>query len=190
MKASPEILMQQEGRLSDGKMYLLEDPKLRSALMRYAGKLCFQAGLCESDAEDVVQNTYFRATKYIGNFQIKDDVSTRSWFYKILFSVFCDFVRKKKHEKVDQTIDFNLVSKGTVSQELRIESKLEELSGPLKSALDKLDIRYFVAFWLVVVEGMPQDELATQMGTTRVNVAKLVFRSKEVLRRVLKDLRE
>lgn len=171
--------------LTEQKRQFLNDPALRSYLYSCAQNLCSQAGFCHADVEDLVQSCYLKATRYLPHFQIRDEVSTRAWFYKILYTVFCDEIRKRKKEGRDWSADLeHFPSDDTMTPE-SIRAVLEDLPGPMKHALGVLRPEYFVAFWLVVVEGLAQDELAEKMGMTRVNVAKLVFRSKEVLRRVL-----
>lgn len=174
-----------ETGLEDSKAQLLHDPELRSYLYSCAQKLGAQVGFCQADLDDLVQNCYLKATKYLRNFQIRDVASTRVWFYKILYTVFCDEMRKRKRESRDWSADLEQCPAHLTSSPEKIAAVLEDLPGPMKHALGVLRPQYFVAFWLVVVEGLAQEELAQKMGTTRVNVAKLVFRSKEVLRRVL-----
>ncbi len=48
----------------------------------------------ESDAEDLVQETYLRAYRFFGSFQ--SGTNFRSWIFKILYNNFKTFYRKKR----------------------------------------------------------------------------------------------
>ena len=66
----------------------------------------------------------------------------------------------------------------------------DEARGRVRDALLRLPERYRVSLALRYYGELGYDEIAGQLGVTRNNVAILIFRGKQALRRLLADLDE
>jgi RNA polymerase sigma factor (sigma-70 family) len=160
--------------------------------------LARKAGFNESEAEDIVQETFVRVARHIPEFQYDPNLgSFKSWLLQITRTRIYDALRRK-HAKIDTTF---------VPREVRLETGLSESRQNdhaleaiwdiewkdhlLKVALDKLkaasDVRQFQIFHLHVIKGVKARLVARRLGARlhEVYVAKY-----KLSRRLKKELKK
>ena len=142
------------------------------------------------DSEDVVQETFLRALRYIA--QLKETDRFGSWLSRIAVNLALDYKQEKfRNEAVSINGDLPPNSKELVdkkSEELPIHSlQADEIRIHLDLALLKLSQKHRIAFTLFHQNGMCMKEIAEIMDRPETTVRTLVFRAVRNLRRELKD---
>ena len=143
----------------------------------------------ESDAEDVVQETFLRAYKQIKHFDGRSSFST--WIYRICANCALDLIRARKtRERQRET----LVDGKATSWIDRIAARepdperlthSAQISRLLQPALEQLSEMERVAFTLRHFEGCNVEEIARTLGVQQNAAKHSVFRAVQKLRRAL-----
>ncbi|MEM6737931.1 MAG: RNA polymerase sigma factor [Bacteroidota bacterium] len=145
----------------------------------------------EEDAEEILQDVFITILNEAGKFDYKSSVST--WIYRVTVNKSLDFLRKKNTKK-RKMLFTSIYAKG--KEEARLEPadfdhpgvmlEKKENARLLFDALDRISHTQKTAFILTQIEGLPQNEVAEIMNTTRKSVESLLGRAKKNLRAALK----
>jgi RNA polymerase sigma-70 factor (ECF subfamily) len=143
----------------------------------------------ESDAEDVVQETFLRAYKQLKQFDGRSSFST--WLYRICSNCALDLIRARKtrekqreplaDEKTPSWID-RIAAREPDPERLMHSGQITRL---LKPALEQLSEMERVAFTLRHFEGCNVEEIARTLGVQQNAAKHSVFRAVQKLRRAL-----
>jgi len=143
----------------------------------------------EQDAEDVVQETFLRAYKQIGQFDGRSSFST--WLYRICSNCSLDLIRARKtrekqreplgEEKTTSWID-TVATRAPDPERLTHSSHIARLLGP---AMEQLSEMERIAFTLRHFEGCNVEEIARTLGVQQNAAKHSVFRAVQKLRRAL-----
>lgn len=143
----------------------------------------------ESDAEDVVQETFLRAYKQIKHFDGRSSFST--WIYRIGSNCALDLIRARKtrerqrepvgDEKTPSWID-RIAAPEPDPERLIHSGQINRL---LQPALEQLSEMERVAFTLRHFEGCNLEEIARTLGVQQNAAKHTVFRAVQKLRRAL-----
>jgi RNA polymerase sigma-70 factor, ECF subfamily len=143
----------------------------------------------ESDAEDVVQETFLRAYKQIKHFDGRSAFS--AWIYRICSNCALDLIRIRKtrerereplgHEKTPSWID-RIAAREPDPERLMHSGQISRL---LQPALEQLSEMERVAFTLRHFEGCNVEEIARALGVQQNAAKHSVFRAVQKLRRAL-----
>jgi RNA polymerase sigma-70 factor (ECF subfamily) len=144
----------------------------------------------ETDAEDMVQETFLRAWKQIGKFDGRATFAT--WLHRICTNCSLDHLRLRQrrqmaqpayHAGEEQTDPVALVAAESPSPErLAMSSQVSAILGP---ALEELTEMERAAFILRHYEGMGIEEISVELGVQPGAAKHSVFRAVQKLRRVL-----
>ena len=106
-----------------------------------------------AEAEDVAQETFFRAMKNISS--LKNDAAVDAWLFRIARNVFISRLRKRKREIPDDNPE-------ALSSENSIEQQLEDKdqAARILKALHRLSEPYKEVFTLRVYGEIPYREIA------------------------------
>ncbi|MFL6414963.1 MAG: RNA polymerase sigma factor, partial [Bryobacteraceae bacterium] len=143
----------------------------------------------ESDAEDVVQETFLRAYKQIKQFDSRSSFST--WIYRICSNCALDLIRSRKtrEQKREPLSDGNMTSwiDKIAAREPDPERLLHsgQIAQLLQPALEQLSEMERVAFTLRHFEGCNVEEIARALGVQQNAAKHSVFRAVQKLRRAL-----
>jgi RNA polymerase sigma-70 factor (ECF subfamily) len=139
------------------------------------------------DAEDLVQETYFKAYRYYDKFQ--EGTNFKAWLFKILKNTFINNYRKK--QKTPPQSDFADIEdsfESQVSKEVReqIKSPEEELledvlDEDVQRALDSLPADYKMAVILADLEGFSYKEIAEILELPLGTVMSRLYRGRKLL---------
>ena len=145
----------------------------------------------QNDAEDLVQDTLFKAFRALDQFQ--KNTNFRAWVFRILVNTFITAYRKaiKQPQKVsyDDLEEFFLYKRldETVSlQETSKEEFLENLfDDDVKDALESLPYQFRLVVLLCDVEGFSYNEIANIIDAPLGTVMSRLYRGRKLLQRQL-----
>ena len=131
----------------------------------------FLVSLCRDPvwAEDLMQDTFAKATRSLGGYQGGDP---RSWLFAIARSVFIDDVRKRRPEPTDDPIELP-TSDPDIAE-----------ADTIMRVLDRLPERQRTALLLADHAGMSIAEIAEILAATPGAVKVLVHRARIAFRKI------
>ncbi len=147
-----------------------------------------------SDAEDMVQEVFIKAYKYIRHFKNKSSFYT--WIYRIAVNHSINFLKKRNRHKfyslddVDNNIkhDPDYVELSSKSGPFR-DASLNELQGKLNEAIQKLSERHRAVVVMHDIQGMPHEQIAEIMKCSTGTVRSRLFYARRQLQLFLKEYR-
>jgi RNA polymerase sigma-70 factor (ECF subfamily) len=144
----------------------------------------------DSDAEDLVQETYTRAIAAAAQFTAGTNM--RAWLFRILRNAHIDAYRRARTNPVDGGLEDEVVADTTPSatEPLRGDAELERLRGvvtrDIEAALASLSVDAR-AIILLDLEGFKESELAETLGCALGTVKSRLARARAALRERLRD---
>lgn len=151
----------------------------------------------EHDAEDIHQEAFLKAYRYLGNFRF--ECSFYTWIYRIVTNLCLDHLRRRKSRREDQSIlldsqgeEIDLLS--NVSDDRSGANPARELERKhlgerIKSALDTLTPRERMVFELKHYQGLKLRTIGDMLNTTEETAKNTLFRATRKLRSNLAELR-
>jgi RNA polymerase sigma-70 factor (ECF subfamily) len=151
----------------------------------------------EDDANDLVQDTYLKAFRFINSFS--QGTNAKAWLFRILKNSFINDFRKKSKEpaKVDyQDVEttYNSEEDAETNQtvDLRVESVQDLIGDEIANALNSLPVDFRTVIILCDVEGFTYEEMAKildiPIGTVRSRLHRARMLLKEKLKSYAKSL--
>ena len=147
------------------------------------------------DAEDLVQETYLRAFRFINRF--KPGTNLKAWLFKILTNTFINQYRKAAREPdvdyLDDSEEFYLYRSvredgSPPLSESAEEAALDQLGQEnIIKAIEDLPGPYRLAVILVDVEGFSYKEIAEMTSSKLGTVMSRIARGRKILQRLLRD---
>jgi RNA polymerase sigma-70 factor (ECF subfamily) len=147
----------------------------------------------QSDAEDLVQETYLKA--YAGYASFQAGTNLKAWLYRILTNTYIRDYHKRQRQPaqhpMEEITDRQLAqaaaytSGGLRSTELEAMDRLAD--SDIKSALEKLPECLRMAVYLADVEGFAYKEIADIAGVPLGTVTSRLHRGRSQLRVLLRD---
>jgi RNA polymerase sigma-70 factor (ECF subfamily) len=140
------------------------------------------------DAENVVQKTFLRAYRKLGNFEERASFST--WLYRIAVNCALDWIRRhRKHSEFNDRLeqDYDMSHPNQQSTETDADRSILrlEVQRRVKSALRELSPLERSAFILRHFEGMSIEEIGGVLGTGGSAAKQSIFRAVRKMRRAL-----
>jgi RNA polymerase sigma-70 factor (ECF subfamily) len=152
----------------------------------------------ESDAEDIHQEAFLKAYRYLGNFRF--ECSFYTWIYRIVTNLCLDLLRRRKSRREDQAVmidssgdEMDLLS--NVSDDRASANPDRELSRKylgerILSALDQLTPRERMVFELKHYQGLRLRVIGEMLNTTEETAKNTLFRATRKLRANLAQVRD
>ncbi|MBD3181584.1 sigma-70 family RNA polymerase sigma factor [Candidatus Poribacteria bacterium] len=141
----------------------------------------------ESDAKDLVQETYLKAYKFFDTFE--DGTNCKAWLFTILRNTFINFIRKDKMQPVlvfMQDIKAKgLEPAGGENPEDRILK--DKFDDKVTGAINSLNEHYKNVVLLADVKGFRYKEIADIMNCPIGTVMSRLYRGRKLLREKLED---
>ncbi len=151
----------------------------------------------EHDAEDIYQEAFFKAYRYIGNFRF--ECSFYTWIYRIVTNLCLDQLRRRKTRREDNAVVMDRSGEeidmlATVSDNRSFSNPARELDRKvlgerIQAALDKLTPRERMVFELKHYQGLRLRTIGEMLNTTEETAKNTLFRATKKLRAQLAELR-
>lgn len=142
----------------------------------------------KESAEDITQDTFLRAFNSLSRFEERG-VPFRAWLYQIAGNACIDWYKKKRDitlsDDLATQIDFDLPDESEYSNANSL-ALTRERAGAIITALDKLDESEREVIELRYMEGMSYAEIAKITERSEEALRASAYRSKKVLRKILK----
>lgn len=149
----------------------------------------------EDDANDLVQDTYLKAYRFIDRYQ--EGTNAKAWLFKILKNAFINQYRKKskKPTQVDyeEIISFQNEEEDTQYSsymDLREEMFQEMMGDEVTTAINSLPVDFRVVILLCDIEGFTYEEIATILDIPIGTVRSRLHRARNMLKEKLKNYAE
>lgn len=151
----------------------------------------------EQDAEDIHQEAFLKAYRYLGNFRF--ECSFYTWIYRIVTNLCLDLLRRRKSRREDQAVmldqsgeELDLLS--NVSDERASANPDRELNRKflgerIGAALDQLTPRERMVFELKHYQGLRLRTIGEMLNTTEETAKNTLFRATRKLRANLAQVR-
>jgi RNA polymerase sigma-70 factor (ECF subfamily) len=151
----------------------------------------------EQDAQDVHQEAFLKAYRYIGNFRF--ECSFYTWIYRIVTNLCLDHLRRRKSRREDQAVmidasgeQIDMLSnvsddRSMANPDRELERKF--LGEKIKAALDLLTPRERMVFELKHYQGLKLRTIGEMLNTTEETAKNTLFRATKKLRANLATLR-
>ena len=147
------------------------------------------------DAEDLVQETYLRAFRFIDKFE--PGTNLKAWLFKILTNTFINQYRKAARQPqvgyLEDDEEFYLYRKVSEPGSPPLSESAEEAAlnqlgqQQIIEAIDRLPDPYRVAIVLVDIEGFSYKEIAEMTRVKVGTVMSRIARGRKMLQRLLGD---
>lgn len=141
----------------------------------------------DHDAEDMVQEAYFKGYKSLPRF--RGDSRFRTWMTRILINVCKDHLAKRWSVRVPEPIEAaaQVPSRAETPDQGAARA---ELRGRIDWALQRLPADERQVAVLALVEQLPYSEISRAVGSSEGTVAWRLFEARKKLRGYLKEWRE
>jgi len=136
----------------------------------------------DPDAQDIVQEAYLRAFKFLSGFRGGD---SRSWLLRIVRNAFYDFLKRNRREETGTEFDEELHSGPDETEgpgALLIEKADHEL---VREAIAELPVEFREILVLRELEGFSYKEIADVADVPLGTVMSRLARAREHLRRLV-----
>lgn len=156
------------------------------ALYTFAFHLCYN----EADANDLVQETYLKAFRFIANYQ--KGTNAKAWLFKILKNIFINDYRKKAKmpTKVDYEDIISYHNKDNSYNEfydLREELFKDLMGDEVSAAMNAIPLEFRTIILLCDIEGFTYEEISKIVEIPIGTVRSRLHRARKLLREKLRD---
>lgn len=140
----------------------------------------------EDDAKDLVQETYFKAFRFIDSF--REGTNAKAWLFRILKNSFINEFRKKSKEptKVDYQEVENYYNSDEVNEvitsDLRVETLQNMIGDEVTNALNALAVDFRIVIILCDLEGFTYEEMSKILDIPIGTVRSRLHRARNLLR--------
>lgn len=151
----------------------------------------------EQDAQDIQQEAFLKAYRYLGNFRF--ECSFYTWIYRIVTNLCLDHLRRRKARREDQAVmidssgeEMDLltnVSDDRAGANPARELERKFLGQRILLALDELTPRERMVFELKHYQGLRLRTIGEMLNTTEETAKNTLFRATKKLRANLAEVR-
>ena len=151
----------------------------------------YRLTLDRDDAKDLVQDTYFKAFRFIESFQ--RGTNAKAWLFRILKNSFINDYRKKIKEpnKVDyQEVESYYNSEDVdrqITPDLRVDALKDMIGDEISNALNALDVDFRTVIILCDLEGFKYEEMAKILDIPIGTVRSRLHRARQLLKEKLSE---
>jgi RNA polymerase sigma-70 factor, ECF subfamily len=152
----------------------------------------------EQDAQDIHQEAFLKAYRYLANFRF--ECSFYTWIYRIATNLCLDHLRRRKSRREDQAVlidgrgeELDLLAnisdeRAGANPDRELERKM--LSVRIREALDALTPRERMVFELKHFQGLKLRVIGEMLQTTEETAKNTLFRATRKLRGRLAEVRQ
>ncbi|MDA9773441.1 sigma-70 family RNA polymerase sigma factor [Saprospiraceae bacterium] len=180
------FLLTNEEKAQHEKVFETELLPHMDALKTFAYHLTFD----DDDAEDLVQETYMKAFRFIDKYQ--PGTNAKAWLFKILKNAYINQYRKKvkQPKKVDfeEIISYHDTDDKSKTNYLDLREEIFEniMGDEITIAINNLPIDFRTVVLLCDVEGFTYEEISKIIDVPIGTVRSRLFRARNILKEKLK----
>jgi RNA polymerase sigma-70 factor (ECF subfamily) len=134
----------------------------------------------EEDARDVVQDTYIRAFRGLGQF--RGDAQFSTWLYRITANCANTHLSKRTKHRHEDLDDVEPVADERVAANPQLQSDATELRGRLTVALEALPPKLRQVVVLRDIYDLPHEAIASELGISETAAKVRLHRARKKLR--------
>jgi RNA polymerase sigma factor (sigma-70 family) len=140
----------------------------------------------EDDANDLLQDTYLKAFRFISSFE--KGTNAKAWLFRILKNSFINDYRKKSKEpsKVETTYNSDEDAEVSNTNDLRVEAIQDMIGDEIANALNSIPVDFRTVIILCDVEGFTYEEMAKILDIPIGTVRSRLHRARSLLKDKLK----
>lgn len=154
-------------------------------------RVAFRITESESDSEEIVQETFLRGYRSLGEFDARADF--RTWIYRIAVNCALQVLNRRRSEAAvpigeefdDGRPGVQLADSGAGPERLLLDREIEYRR---HTAMERMTQDERLAFVLRHLEGRSTEEIAAALEVTPNNAKQAVFRAVQKMRRSLAPL--
>mgnify|MGYP000919702061 CR=1 FL=1 len=150
----------------------------------------FHLTLNEDDADDLVQETYLKAYRFIDKYD--EGTNAKAWLFKILKNAYINEYRRKSkapaHVDYEDIIGYQDNEDSAIGEftDLRSELFNEMMGDEVTNAINSLPVDFRTVILLCDVEGFTYEEIAKILDVPIGTVRSRLFRARNDLKEKLK----
>ena len=152
----------------------------------------FRLTMDEDDANDLVQDTYLKAFRFITSFE--QGTNAKAWLFRILKNSFINDYRKRSKEpskvdyqEVEATYNSEEAAEVDHTSDLRVEAVQDMIGDEVATALNSLPIDFRTVIILCDVEGFTYEEMAKILDIPIGTVRSRLHRARNLLKDKLRE---
>lgn len=159
--------------------------------MRSMYNFGYRLTLNSDDDQDLVQDTYLKAYRFIDSFQ--KGTNAKAWLFRIMKNSFINDYRKKRKEpnKVDyQEVEAYYNSEDVdrqITPDLRVDVLQGMIGDEISNALNALDVDFRTVIILCDLEGFKYEEMAKILDIPIGTVRSRLHRARNLLKEKLTE---
>ncbi len=152
--------------------------------------LAYQYTKNAEDAEDILQDTFIKAYRFLHKFNVQDGNSFSPWLYRIGINCSIDYLRRNKNRKEKDLPQNNLESLASEDLNSNPEnsSSQKEIREKIDQTLDKLSGQQRIVFILKHYQQLTTREIAEYLDCSEGSVKRQLFRAVSAMKVHLKGL--
>ena len=145
----------------------------------------------EEDANDLVQETYLKAYRFIENY--KEGTNAKAWLFKILKNAFINQYRKKSKQPTqvdyEEVINYHDEEDTSYSSymDLREEMFQHMMGDEVTNAINSLPVDFRVVILLCDIEGFTYEEISKIIDIPIGTVRSRLHRARNMLKEKLQE---
>jgi RNA polymerase sigma factor (sigma-70 family) len=147
----------------------------------------FRLTMDEDDANDLVQDTYLKAFRFISSFE--RGTNAKAWLFRILKNSFINDYRKRSKEpskvdyqEVETTYNSEEAAEADYTTDLRVESVQDMIGDEVATALNSLPVDFRTVIILCDIEGFTYEEMAKILDIPIGTVRSRLHRARNLLK--------
>lgn len=147
----------------------------------------FRLTMDEDDANDLVQDTYLKAFRFISSFE--QGTNAKAWLFRILKNSFINDYRKRSKEpskvdyqEVETTYNSEEAAEVDHTTDLRIETVQDMIGDEVATALNSLPVDFRTVIILCDIEGFTYEEMAKILDIPIGTVRSRLHRARNLLK--------
>jgi len=152
--------------------------------------LAFQYTKNAEDAEDILQETFIRAYRFLNKFDFQNGVSFSPWLYRIGINCSIDYLRRhrKDREKNSEFGSLENISSDDADSNPEHVRHRKEIREKIDLVLNKLSGRQRMIFILRHYQQLSTKEIADYMNASEGSVKTQLFRAISTVKESLRGL--
>lgn len=147
--------------------------------MKIVFKSLIKMGATKEDTEDIVQNTLYKALKYIDSIDVR---AARAWLFRVSLNEFYNLCRKNKKSVSINLSDIDIMDLATESPEdtVIISEKVKDI----RKTLEKLQPAYKELLILKYVIGFSYRDISEFKGYSEEKVKIYLYRARKKFKKL------